>query len=156
MSALEIEIADEQTALEVDPAGVCRIIRLILENEGVGSAAISVAVVDDPTIHQLNCKYLEHDYPTDVLSFVLEQVGSHLEGEVIVSSDTAIRQATEYSVDASAELMLYIVHGTLHLVGYNDKTDDDRVIMRSKEQFYMEASGWISPGTSLTGGNRSS
>ena len=59
---------------------------------------VSIAVVDDPTIHELNRRFLQHDYPTDVLSFVLEQQDGRLEGEVIVSTDTAVAQAGEYGV----------------------------------------------------------
>ena len=63
--------------------------RAILADAGISTGMVSVAVVDDPAIHRLNREFLQHDYPTDVLSFLLERDGEHLEGEVIVSSDTA-------------------------------------------------------------------
>ena len=87
------------------------------------SARLSLAVVDDPTIHELNRRHLNHDWPTDVLSFVLEERDGHLEGEVILSADTAAAAATEVGWPAAAEQLLYVIHGMLHLVGYRDKTD---------------------------------
>lgn len=116
-------------------------VRAVLRGEGIKTAEISLAVVDDPTIHELNRQYLGHDYATDVLSFVLERNDQALEGEVIVSSETAERQAESYGWSADKELLLYVVHGTLHLVGYDDATDSERSEMRRLEQRYLSEIG---------------
>lgn len=116
-------------------------VRAVLRGEGVSTAEISVAVVDDPTIHQLNRRYLEHDYPTDVLSFVLGNDDGHLEGEIVVSADTAAANAADYHSTAEAELLLYVIHGTLHLTGYDDHAPADRQKMRNREQHYLEKLG---------------
>ena len=113
----------------------------MLEEEGVDSATISVAVVDDATIHELNRKYLDHDYPTDVLSFVLENDASHLDGEVIVSIETAAASCQRYGWTAEEELLLYLVHGLLHLVGYDDHTQPDRQRMREREHHHLSRMG---------------
>ena len=76
----------------MDEPRLRRAIYWVLEQAGVRTASISVAIVDDPTIHDLNVKYLEHDYPTDVLSFLLEQKPDGIDGEVIASGDTAGEQ----------------------------------------------------------------
>ena len=68
---------------------------------------------------------LNHDWPTDVLSFVLEDDDGHLEGEVIISADTAAAAAAELGWPPAAEQLLYVIHGMLHLVGYRDKTPDE-------------------------------
>ena len=117
---LSIEIANEQSALAVDEARIRQAAEVIFREAGFSDGSLSVAVVDDPTIHALNRQYLQHDYPTDVLSFLLEQEGPRLEGEVIVSADTAIRVARQLDWPPADELLLYVVHGTLHLVGYDD------------------------------------
>ena len=98
---------------------------------------VSVAVVDDPAIHRLNREFLQHDYPTDVLSFLLEREGDQLEGEVIVSSDTAVRSAAQYGWTPENELLLYVIHGTLHLVGYDDLQPELLAEMRRHEQHYL-------------------
>jgi len=113
----------------------------ILEDSEYQSAQISVAIVDDSTIHDLNRRYLEHDYPTDVLSFVLADDQGHLEGQLVVSLDTATAQASEYGWSREDELLLYVVHGTLHLVGYDDATPDDRAEMRGQETRVLKRFG---------------
>jgi len=107
---------------------------MILDEASIGDAEISVAVVDDPTIEQLNRRYLSHDGPTDVLSFVLERSAERLEGEVVVSGDTAGRTAPRFAWSAADELLLYVIHGTLHLVGFDDRTPDDRAAMQARER----------------------
>jgi len=129
-----IHVADRQTALEVDRRRIVRAVEMILRDDAVARTEISVAVVDDPTIQQLNRQYLDHDYATDVLSFVLERDQDLLEGEVIVSADTAASRAADFGWTAAEELLLYVIHGTLHLVGYDDGTSDERAKMRTRER----------------------
>ena len=100
-------------------------------------AKISVAVVDDPTIAELHQRYLDDPSPTDVLSFVLERSPKYLEGEIVVSADTAADLAPNYNWTAADELLLYVIHGALHLVGYDDTTPKKRTKMREKEKEYL-------------------
>lgn len=145
MPDLDVQIANEQAALAIDCHSITNVIRTIARSEGIAEGAVSVAFVDDAAIHLLNRKYLEHDYPTDVLSFVLEREQRILEGEIIVSTETAIAQANEYKLEAWEELVLYVVHGMLHLVGYDDKEESDRSVMRQKESDYMSQLGFGDP-----------
>src|SRR4029450_4248528 len=96
-----------------------------VETACFSAAPSSSAVGDEKTIHELNRRHLDHDWPTDVLSFVLEDDGEHLEGEVLLSADTAATAADELGNSAAEEQLLYVIHGMLHLVGYNDKDDAD-------------------------------
>ncbi|MCA9196297.1 MAG: rRNA maturation RNase YbeY [Planctomycetales bacterium] len=140
MDAYLIEVNNQQVSLSIDEDAITRAVRTILINEQIQRAQISVALVDDPTMHDLNRRYLDHDYPTDVLSFVLEQQGqAYLEGEIIVSTDTAIRCCTEYHWSATQELFLYVIHGMLHLVGFDDTEDSLRTEMRLRERHYLQA-----------------
>ena len=130
-----IEIADEQTAHKFDYARLKQAIHSVLQSAGVRTAEISIAIVDDLRMHELNRQYLAHDYPTDVLSFVLErdeQAGS-LDGEIVVSAEYAAREASRYNWTADDELLLYVIHGCLHLVGHDDQTPDGRAAMRDAE-----------------------
>jgi probable rRNA maturation factor len=134
----DIALVNEQLLHPVNDAQLCEAARAVLREAGFASAAISIAVVDDSSIHELNRRYLEHDWPTDVLSFVLDERGDHLEGEVIISADTAARAAAEVGWPAAAEQLLYVVHGMLHLVGYRDKTPADLQKMRAAEAKYLQ------------------
>jgi probable rRNA maturation factor len=141
LTVYDIQIANEQSALELDEESLRRAAIAVLESERIASATISIAIVTDELIHMLNRRHLDHDYPTDVLSFLLNSEG--LEGEVIVSTDTAIRESIERGVSAHEELKLYLVHGLLHLCGYDDHSDDDRQLMRQREQAVLSQFGIV-------------
>ena len=130
---LRVLIANEQSTLPVEETLLSAAVQAVFDGSPYTSGTISLAVVDDPTIHEINKKYLEHDYPTDVLSFVLEDRESYLEGELVVSADTASRNAAEYDWSAENELLLYVIHGALHLVGYRDKQPEEIAEMRAAE-----------------------
>jgi probable rRNA maturation factor len=137
----ELSLANEQSAHAVDEEQLLSAARRVLDDSPFKSATISVAVVDDPTIHALNRQFLEHDYPTDVLSFTLEDSGNHLDGEIILSADTAATAAEEHGTTAAHEQLLYVIHGMLHLVGYDDVAPADAERMRAAEQKYLRAAG---------------
>jgi probable rRNA maturation factor len=96
-------------------------------------------------MHELNRRHLDHDYPTDVLSFTLEDDGKHLEGEVVISADTAEVEAAERGWTAAGEQLLYVVHGILHLVGYRDKSPAEIEEMRAAEEMYLRRFGFKQP-----------
>jgi len=138
---ISVELCNEQSALPVDAALTRRAVAVVLTGESVRSATISVAVVDDPTMRELNRRYLNHDYNTDVLSFLLEESDRQLDGEIIVSAETAVMRAEEFAWSAGDELLLYVIHGTLHLTGYNDHSAAERGHMRRKEMQYLKELG---------------
>ena len=133
--ALTIEIADEQCAHGINHARLKQGVRSVLQGAGIGSAEISIAIVDDNRMHALNREYLAHDYPTDVLSFVLDrdEAAGMLDGEIITSADYAAREAARYGWTTGDELLLYVIHGCLHLVGHDDQTAEGQAAMRAAE-----------------------
>lgn len=137
----DITLTDRQSRHAVDEAQLVAAARQVLTDSPYTSAVISLVVVDDATIHQLNRRYLEHDWPTDVLTFPLEDRRGHLEGEVILSADTAATSAAEAGWPAANEQLLYVIHGMLHLVGYNDHTPDEAADMRAAETNYLRRFG---------------
>ena len=134
---IDVRISNEQQSHPIDENRLIDAVHLITSEAGFIQGSVSLAVVDDPTIHALNVQYLEHDYPTDVLSFVLEREQPLLDGEVIVSADTAAEDAKTYGWKMNDELLLYVIHGTLHLVGFNDKTPDGQAEMHVQEAKYL-------------------
>lgn len=115
-----------------------RAISTIASDYGWEDGQVSVAIVDDETIHAMNRQYLEHDYPTDVLSFDLTDREDFIEGEIIASLDTAERVAAENDWHPFQELLLYIVHGMLHIVGLQDSSPAQSRRMRAEERHYLE------------------
>jgi probable rRNA maturation factor len=138
---LDIQLSNEQTQHAVDEERLIAGVRTVLEGEGIRAATVSVAIVDDATIHRLNREFLHHDYATDVLSFVLEQNERQLEGEIVASADTAAAAAARAGWSVADELLLYVVHGTLHLVGYDDVGQESLAEMRDRERRYLAIFG---------------
>lgn len=96
---------------------------------------LGVVFLSDKEIRELNRKYLNHDSPTDVLAFDYRALGS----ELVISLDTAARNAKIYNTSLKEEIMLYIIHGILHLCGYNDATVKARKRMFKKQDAIMKA-----------------
>ncbi len=113
---------------------------------------VDITIVDDEEIHQLNREYRDVDRPTDVLSFALDEdpedsdepelIGGpeeHLLGDIIISAETAVRQGEEFGHGLEREMVYLAVHGLLHLLGYDHMVDEDKVIMRAKEEEALRA-----------------
>jgi probable rRNA maturation factor len=139
--AIRIDLNTDQSPLAVSARRIKDAVRCVLTGEGVQHARISVAIVDDPTIHGVNHRHLQHDYPTDVLSFVLDDDADSFEGEIVASGDTALREAARYGWQPEDELLLYVVHGALHLTGQDDATPAALDEMRRREQHYLAQFG---------------
>lgn len=133
-----ITITNRQKLLPIDRRRIRRAVVAILRDAGRPKADVSIAVVDDATIAQLHGEFLDDPTPTDVLSFVLDDTPESFEGEVVVSAETAASSAPRYGNTPEDELLLYVIHGALHLVGYDDTTPRDRAVMRKHEKKYLK------------------
>jgi probable rRNA maturation factor len=130
----EIQIADTQGHLKIDHAAIASLAKSVLIAEGRLAASISIAFVDNDTIHRLNKLHLGHDWITDVITFPLSDPDDHeLSGELVISTETAVATAQELSGDPYDELALYIVHGLLHLCGYDDSTEELSAAMNRRQ-----------------------
>jgi probable rRNA maturation factor len=146
MDTIEVEISDTQGHLRTDPSEVIDLARRVLMGEGRRNASISIALVDEASIHALNRVHLSHDWPTDVISFTLSNPDDPiLAGELVVSAEMAVATAIEDGVQPRDELALYIVHGLLHLCGYDDSTDAEAAEMRRREDEILTGSGYANP-----------
>ncbi len=105
---------------------------------------VDITIVSDEEIHALNRDYRKVDSSTDVLSFALDEDGGepelvggpevHLLGDIIISAETAARQAEEFGHGLNREIVYLAVHGLLHLLGYDHMKKEDKVVMRAKEE----------------------
>ena len=129
--------------MEIDRGRLRETVRAVLEGEGVQDAEVSVALVDNATIHRLNKQYLDHDEPTDVLTFPLSGPGAKtLSGELVIGGEIAKEQAAERGHDVLAEVALYVIHGLLHLCGHDDHSEKDARAMHERERQYLKKLGW--------------
>lgn len=109
-----------------DTAFLRRCARRALEDRGIADGELSITLLDDPDIARLNQQYLDRSGPTDVLAFSLNDPDQPPLGDVYVGIEQAARQARELEVDLREELGRLVIHGTLHVLGYDHPEDDDR------------------------------
>jgi rRNA maturation RNase YbeY len=107
---------------------------IIAENKTPGT--INYIFCSDPYILKINIDYLNHNYYTDIITFNY-CANNIISGDIFISLDTVKSNAKEYNQTFEKELQRVIIHGVLHLLGYNDKTESELFEMRQKEDFYL-------------------
>ena len=111
-------------------------LRLVAESEIRRIGDISIIFCSDNYILDINRRYLGHDYFTDIITFDYCE-GDRLSGDLFISVDNVRENSVEYGTEFKDELNRVIVHGILHLIGYDDHTEEDVKVMRSKEDYYL-------------------
>lgn len=112
-------------------------LKLVAESEIKKLGNINIIFCSDNYILDVNVKYLGHDYFTDIITFDY-CVKNILSGDLFISIDTVRDNAEFYKTEFNDELNRVIVHGLLHLIGYDDHTPVEQKIMREKENYYLE------------------
>ena len=113
-----------------------RWLKLVAESEIRRVGDISIIFCSDNYILEVNQKYLQHDYFTDIITFDYCE-GDRLSGDLFISIDTVMENAKEYGTEFTDELNRVMVHGILHLIGYDDSTEEEIAVMRKKEDYYL-------------------
>lgn len=114
-----------------------RWLKMVAESEIKILGYINIIFCSDPYILEVNLKYLQHDYFTDIITFDYCD-GRTLSGDLFISIDSVRENSLFYGTDFFDELHRVIVHGVLHLIGYDDHTDEDIKLMREKENYYLQ------------------
>ncbi len=106
-------------------------------NEKKEVGELNFIFCSDEYILKMNKKYLDHDYYTDVITFNYNEKNK-ISGDVFISKETVFCNADKYGTAFENELNRVMVHGVLHLIGYNDKSEEDKKEMRTKENYYLD------------------
>ena len=105
----------------------------VIESEGKEPGEINYIFCDDEYLHNINMQYLNHDTLTDIISFDY-CIGDLISGDIFVSIERVLDNAKDYEVSFNEELLRVLAHGVLHYCGYKDKTENEALLMRTKEQ----------------------
>ncbi len=108
-------------------------IETIVESENKILGEISYIFCDDEYLHSINMQYLNHDTLTDIISFDYTE-GDIISGDIFVSIERVVDNAKDFNVPFDEELKRVLAHGVLHYCGYKDKSDEDALLMRTKEE----------------------
>ena len=141
---MKVEIANLQKHYKIKDNKIKQVVKEVLGKKS-SSAKLSFAFVDNNEIKRLNKKYFDTDDVTDVIAFPLDNHKNALNGEIVVSVETAVDTAIKEDVDVEGEIVLYVVHGLLHLLGYSDVNREDAIIMHEKESKILKALGYNMP-----------
>ena len=141
---MNVEIANLQKHYKIKDSKIKYVVKEVLGKKS-NSAKLSFAFVDNNEIKRLNKKYFDTDDVTDVIAFPLDNHKNALNGEIVVSVETAVDTADKENVDVEGEIILYVVHGLLHLLGYSDVNREDAIIMHEKESKILKALGYNMP-----------
>ncbi len=132
-----IEIINTYPGFQLRAAAVRRLVQSVLKAENLSAHSLTVILVDDPYLKQLHRDFLDDDTVTDVMTFDLGEAGQ-VEGEIYISVDRAKDQAAAFDVPLAEEIARLIIHGILHLGGYEDHTPQEQTRMRRQENRYLQ------------------
>ena len=137
---MKITITNLQKKLTVHPKKIKKLILKILKSEKIKeSGSINVCFVNNPLIKKINAKFHKVNSTTDVLAFNLSNkiAEKTLLADIVISTDMAVKAAENFKTTKDYELSLYVVHGILHILGYNDQSKAQIKLMRKKESKYV-------------------
>ena len=147
---MNIQIENKQTKIKIQRRKIRSTVRTLLNIMDCADKELSISFVDDNTIQQLNKNYLKRDNSTNVLSFSLQEgkfgnINPNILGDIIISAETAQRDAAIGDLSLSEEIYFLIIHGLLHLLGYNHenttKAQTTKMRVKEKELFKILNSG---------------
>ena len=122
-----------EKGIKIDQKSVKRIVKLICDELKLGVNSLEFNFSTSETMVEVNKKYLKHNFGTDIITFDYSDEKNNLDGEIFISLHDAVENSKMYQVSADNELLRLIVHGILHLIGYDDTTVTKRKKMKSVE-----------------------
>ncbi|MDD4953877.1 MAG: rRNA maturation RNase YbeY [Candidatus Omnitrophica bacterium] len=139
-SAVEVTVKNLQDKIPLYPKRIKKAILNVLSKEGIKkSGEITVCFVDDNKIKELNKEYSGQAFPTDVLAFDYSKNTSEISADIAVSTETAIRQSKIFKTTPLYEVYLYLIHGVLHLLGYDDDTLRKQARMQKRAEAILSS-----------------
>jgi probable rRNA maturation factor len=137
---LSIKVYYDKTDFRLKGAGkVKQIIDRVIMKEGRVSGDLCFIFTDDESLREINVKFLNHDYNTDVITFDYDK-DEQVNGEIYMSIDTIRENSAKYNVTLKEEVLRVMIHGVLHLAGYDDKDEKEKLKMREMENLWLEES----------------
>lgn len=133
---VHISVQKKSAIKAADLRAVVRQMQTLL---GFDLKELTISLIDDKSIHQVNREYLKHDFPTDIITFDYTEIDNmYLDGELLISYETAAVNAKKFNVTIENEITRLVIHGVLHLLGFDDTTPSKKRIMKNKENTILK------------------
>ncbi|MCC5946614.1 MAG: rRNA maturation RNase YbeY [Bernardetiaceae bacterium] len=138
-SKISIFFFSEQIDFDIaNPDAYRKWLNLLIQEEEMQLENLNYIFCDDNYLHDMNMRYLQHDTLTDVITFDFSDIENILHGDIFISISRVRDNAQDLNIDFKYELQRVMAHGVLHLCGYGDKHEDEIILMREKENYYIE------------------
>jgi probable rRNA maturation factor len=135
---VKITLQNLQKHIPISTDKIKKLILKVLKGQKVKKSGwINICFVDDRQIKKFNAKFHKTKSSTDVLAFNLSDKKNIILADIMISAQTALKQAASFKTTPDYELSLYVVHGILHILGYNDRTESQIKLMRKQESLYV-------------------
>ncbi|MBN1828273.1 MAG: rRNA maturation RNase YbeY [Deltaproteobacteria bacterium] len=146
---MEVLVKNQQRTVRIDRKRIAAVCRTLLSWIAPEECELSILIVSDSGIRKINKKYLGRDCATNVISFAMSEgdfgdINPHLLGDIVISSETAKRQSEETGISLDDSIDYLIIHGILHLMGYDhERPGSDAALMEKKEkEFFFRLRGY--------------
>ena len=129
---------DESISFNPNDINFHYVLKMLMLDEGIEDALVNVIITNDSKLNELKIKYFSENVFTDVIAFNYNESNENLVGDIFISLDRVEENSLKYSDSLDSELMRVLIHGALHLIGYEDNDEENKKIMTNKENYYLK------------------
>ena len=140
---INVQIETDQKLVKLKEKSILKLVSVVMKSEDIKSAEILLIFTTDNVLMELKKKYFNQEHYTDVIAFRLNDYNvDKVEGEIYISVPEVRRNAKQYNQAFNKELSRIIIHGSLHLLNYKDKTPQEKIKMTEKEDYFLNKINW--------------
>ena len=140
---INVQIETDPKLVKLKESSILKLVSEVMESENIKTAEILLIFTTDNILMELKKKYFDQEHYTDVIAFRLNDYNEdEVEGEIYISVPQVKKNAKQYSQVFDKELSRIIIHGSLHLLNYEDKTPQEKIKMTEKEDYYLNKINW--------------
>ena len=140
---INVQIETDQKLVKLKEKSILKLVSMVMKSEDIKTAEILLIFTTDNVLMELKKKYFNQEHYTDVIAFRLNDYNEDkVEGEIYISVPQVSNNAKQYNQAFNKELSRIIIHGSLHLLNYKDKTPQEKIMMTKKEDYFLNKINW--------------
>ena len=140
---INVQIETDQKLVKLKEKSILKLVSMVMKSEDIKTAEILLIFTTDNVLMELKKKYFNQEHYTDVIAFRLNDYNEDkVEGEIYISVPQVRKNAKQYNQAFNKELSRIIIHGSLHLLNYKDKTPQEKIKMTEREDYFLNKINW--------------